>query len=83
MFFIKARIIKEALYIKEKEATIRETASNFNIGKSTVHKDMNIRLKKLNYNLYLEVRKVLDKHLATRHLRGGAKTREKYKLLRT
>ena len=83
MFFIKKRIISEALYIKEHNATIRRTAKAFNISKSTVHKDITERLKLINHNLYLEIQTILKEHLKTRHLKGGEETRKKYQLLRT
>ena len=83
MFFIKRRIIKEAEYIIKTNATIRKTASHFNISKSTVHKDIGKRLKSINEDLYMKVREIINNHLETRHLKGGEETRKKYKLLRT
>lgn len=76
---IEKRIKREAVYIVESGATVRETAKLFNVGKSTVHKDVTLRLKKLDYALYLKVRKVLDVNLSERHIRGGIATRRKYK----
>lgn len=69
-------------YIKETGATVRETAKKFGISKSTVHKDVTERLKYENKNLYEEVREVLLKNKAERHLRGGNATKEKYKVKR-
>lgn len=66
-------------YIKETGATVRETAKKFGISKSTVHKDVTERLMYENRNLYEEVREVLLKNKAERHLRGGNATKEKYK----
>ena len=80
MFFIEKRIIAEGLYIKKNKATIRQTASAFNISKSTIHKDVSERLAFLDKNLYLAVKEILANNLKNRHLKGGEETRRKYKL---
>ena len=66
------RAVQFARYIIEAGATVRETAKEFHISKSTVHKDIQERLPLLNYPLYREVRVVLDRNKEERHLRGGA-----------
>lgn len=73
------RVIKEAEYIIENNATVRRTAKNFSLGKSTIHKDMVVHLKKVNSHLYREVRKILDKNKEERHIRGGESTKLKFK----
>ena len=65
-------------YIINTGSTVRAAAKVFGISKSTVHKDGTERLKHINYNLYLKVRKVLDKNKKERHLRGGSATRKKF-----
>ena len=50
------RAVQFARYIIEAGATVRETAKEFHISKSTVHKDIQERLPLLNYPLYREVR---------------------------
>ena len=80
MFFIKERIIKEALYLLKNKSTIRQTAMVFNISKTTVHKDLTEKLAALDQQLYLKVKEVLANNLKTRHLKGGEQTRKKYKL---
>lgn len=65
-------------YIIENKATVRSTASCFGVSKSTVHKDVSQRLKRLNPALYREVRQVLDTNKSERHLRGGIATKNKY-----
>lgn len=72
------RIVEEAEYIAETGATVRETAKIFLFSKSTVHKDVTERLKKFDKELYRRVKKVLDKNLAERHIRGGLATKRKY-----
>ena len=66
-------------YIIENNSTVRQTAHFFGISKSTVHKDIITKLKYINPSLYSEVKKVLEKNKAERHLRGGEATKRKYK----
>ena len=61
--------------------TIREIAKVFNVSKSTVHIDLNRRLKHINSNIYNDVKKILNYHLEVRHIRGGESTRKKYENL--
>ncbi|MBP6888065.1 MAG: sporulation transcriptional regulator SpoIIID, partial [Oscillospiraceae bacterium] len=72
------RAVQLAEYIIEKGATVRSAARAFRVSKSTVHKDVSERLRKLNPVLYAEVRAVLDRNRAERHLRGGMATKLKY-----
>lgn len=76
--YIEERAIKIANYIIEQNATVRQTAREFGISKSTVHKDMTERLSELNPSLAAQVRKVLDVNKSERHIRGGMATKEKY-----
>ena len=75
---IEERAIKVAEYIIETEDTVRGAAKKFGISKSSIHKDVSQRLLKINYSLAMEVRKVLDKNKAERHIRGGMATKLKY-----
>lgn len=68
-----------ASYIIENNATVRSTASKFEISKSTVHKDVAERLYRFNPSLADEVKKVLELNKSERHLRGGLATKLKYK----
>ena len=77
--YISERVIKEGEYIIETCSTVRAAAAHFNISKSSVHKDVTERLKSIDYLLFQNVRKVLDKNLSERHIRGGLATRNKYK----
>lgn len=65
-------------YIVQHGATVRAAAAAFGCSKSTVHKDVSARLRALSPALYKQVRAVLARNKAERHLRGGAATREKY-----
>lgn len=65
-------------YIIETKNTIRQTAKEFNISKSTVHKDIQERLKRINKEKYEQVTEIFESHIKIRHLRGGQSTKEKY-----
>ena len=75
---IEERAIKLAHYIIESKDTVRGAAKRYGISKSTVHKDLSERLLKINPVLAKEVRKILDKNKAERHIRGGMATKLKY-----
>ena len=76
---IEERACDLAVYIIESNATVRRAAKEFGISKSTVHKDLSERLQQFNKPLYLQVKEVLEKNKAERHIRGGIATRIKYK----
>lgn len=72
------RIVNEAKFILLNNSTVRETALAFGISKSTVHKDLSVRLFKIDTSLFFRVKEQLNKNLAERHLRGGKATKLKY-----
>ena len=72
------RAIELAEYIVKNKTTVRAAAKKFGVSKSTVHMDVSERLKKLNPALYKDVRKILDKNKAERHIRGGMATKQKF-----
>lgn len=76
--YIEKRTIDIANYIIEHNTTVRQTAKQFGISKSTVHKDVAERLVLINPTLAAEARKVLDMNKSERHIRGGLATKEKY-----
>lgn len=76
--YIEERAINIANYIIENNATVRQTARQFGISKSTVHKDVTDRLVQINADLAARTRKVLDVNKQERHIRGGMATKEKY-----
>lgn len=79
---IEERAISLAQYIIDSKDTVRGAAKRFGISKSTVHKDVSERLKKINPGLAREVRIILDENKAERHLRGGMATKLKYSHLK-
>ncbi len=76
--YIEERALEIANYIIENKATVRQTAKQFGVSKSTIHKDVTERLIQLNPSLAAEARKVLDINKSERHIRGGLATRKKY-----
>jgi len=69
--YIYQRVLEISYYILETEATVRQVARNFGVSKSTVHKDITERLPQINLHLAGEIKKILEKNKAERHLRGG------------
>ena len=76
--YIEERAVTIANYIIENNATVRQTAKQFGISKSTVHKDVTERLLIINPALAVKARAVLDLNKSERHIRGGLATKEKY-----
>lgn len=76
--YIEERTIEIAQYIIENKVTVRAAAKKFGISKSTVHKDVTERLKRINPVLASETKKVLEENKAERHIRGGEATKQKY-----
>ena len=75
---MEERILNEAFYIIKTKQSVRNVAEAFKISKSSVHKDLTIRLEVINHSLYSIVRGILMKNLKERHLRGGESTKKKY-----
>ena len=67
-----------ASYVIETGATVRACAARFGISKSTVHKDLSVKLRYSNAALYSQVKEILEINKSERHLRGGEATRRKY-----
>ena len=72
------RAVALAEYMVETGATVRQAAAKFGVSKSTVHKDITDRMKKMNHPLYGAVQEVLKKNKEERHIRGGMATNRKY-----
>ena len=78
---VEERAVELGEYIVEHKATVRATAKKYGISKSTVHKDVSQRLKKIDPSLYKEVKGVMGENISQRHIRGGLATKMKYKNL--
>ncbi|KUG05311.1 stage iii sporulation protein d [hydrocarbon metagenome] len=76
--YIRKRAVKIANHIIKTSNTVRQTAEIFGISKSTVHKDVSERLPRIDVKLAEEVKEILEKNKAERHIRGGEATRQKY-----
>ena len=76
--YMEDRVIAFSRYIIENSSTVRDTAKHFFISKSTVHKDVTERLRRIDPDLYEKVRAVLNLNKAERHMRGGMATKKKY-----
>lgn len=72
------RVLVLGRYIAENGATVRAAAARYGVSKSTVHKDVQTRLRALDPTLYRKAQQVLALNKAQRHLRGGEATRRKY-----
>ena len=76
--YIEERAVEVVNYIIKSNATVRQTAKQFGISKSTVHKDITDRVEHINPQLARRVRSVLEINKAQRHIRGGMATKNKY-----
>ena len=75
---ITERVLMEANCMIETNKTVREIASIYKVSKSTVHKDLHERLKKIDKQLFTKVDSILKYHTDIRHIRGGESTKKKY-----
>lgn len=76
--YIEKRAIMLAYYIIENNTTVRAAAKKFGFSKSGVHKDVTARLIDIDPILAANVKSVLEKNKAERHIRGGLATKLKY-----
>ena len=76
-------ICREAYYILENNATVRQASRYFGRSKSTIHTDMRVRLPYVSKALATEVSKVLNTNLVERTMRGGLATKAKYEKMRS
>lgn len=75
---VEDRCLQLAEYIINHKTTVRACANVFGVSKSTVHKDVTERLRKINLQLYNKVKNVLEVNKSERHIRGGLATKQKY-----
>lgn len=80
--YIIDRINEEVEIILNTGMTIREVAKLSSISKSTVHKDLNERLKEIDEDKYEKIKEIFKEHIDVRHIRGGESTKRKYLALR-
>ena len=73
------RCVRLASYLVDNKTTVRKVAAHFGVSKSTVHKDITLKLKNVNRSLYEQVKEILNINKQERHIRGGEATKQKYK----
>lgn len=78
--YIEKRAIMLAYYIIENNTTVRAAAKKFGFSKSGVHKDVTARLIDIDPLLAADVKSVLEKNKAERHIRGGIATKKMYEM---
>lgn len=76
---IDERSVELANYIIKNRSTVRATAQQYGISKSTVHKDLTERLYYADRSLFYNVKELLEYNKSQRHIRGGLATRKKFK----
>lgn len=73
-----SRVLEMAYLMLEGRRTVREVAKMIGYSKSTVHHDLTTKLEKIDPDLFVQVKELLDYNKKVRHLRGGEATRQKY-----
>lgn len=76
---IEKRVRSVSEYMIETKKTVREIATDYNMSKSTIHKDLTDRLLEIDKEKYKLVSEILKYHAQIRHIRGGESTKKKYK----
>ena len=87
---IIARVVFEADHVIQTECTIRELADytaeqskdGKGISKSTAHNDMAVILPEVNWNKYLKVREIFNKHRDESSYKGGEANRRKWQQIK-
>lgn len=76
--YIEQRVLNVADYFLNTNCTVRSAAKEFGYSKSTVHLDITKRLSLLDVDKARKIKKILAYNESVRHIRGGARTKEKY-----
>ena len=74
----EARCLAVASYIIDTSCTIRDAARIFGCSKTTVHKDLRVRLPQQSPDLAHAVDTILRTNLAERHIRRGISTKRRW-----
>lgn len=75
---IYSRILIEADIMLKTKKTVRDIADELSVSKTTVHKDMSVRLYEIAPEKAVEIHKILLEHKRNRHIKGGMATKLKY-----
>ena len=76
------KILSLAEYILKNQTTIRATAKEFKIPKSTVHNLLSTKLKNINKHLYEQVKELMKTNFQIKHIHGGESTKLKFSKLK-
>lgn len=77
--FIEQRACDAANLLIEENTNIRKVAKKLGVSKSTTHIDLTVRLKEIDYNLFLQAREIISKNKEERAMRGGTSTKKLYR----
>jgi len=80
--YIEQRTKEVAQHILTTHETIRQTAKQFGVSKSTIENDITIRLAQINSDIALRVSSIVAENKAERHIRGGESTKQKYRYIK-
>jgi putative DeoR family transcriptional regulator (stage III sporulation protein D) len=78
---ISDRVEKEVELILNKKMTIRQTAKIVGVSKSSVARDISVKLPETHPLLVSQVRDVINENKANAPMRGGLATRKRWKEL--
>lgn len=76
---VEKRAFAEGWYVFKNHATIRQTADEFDVPKSTVYRDLREILPQVSPVLAQAVDSVLKQNKKEAHIRGGEATRRKWR----
>ena len=79
---IEERALEIGKYIANSKTTVRGATKAFGVSRTTVHRDVTDRLPKINPMVALQVKEIMDKNKAERHIRGGIATKTKWEVCR-
>ena len=79
MKLVKNRAEIYAKYMLDHQSTLRQAATHFDVGKSTIHNYVSHKLPKINKRLYRKVSKLLTYNFQIKHIRGGLSTAKRYR----
>lgn len=76
---VEETILEEARFYIKNRSTVRKTASEFNMSKSTIFNDLRYKLPGINPYLSKETEELMGINVSERHIRGGEATKKKFK----
>lgn len=77
-----SKILEFGVFFVQNKSTIRKTAQHFQTPKSSMHTYLK-KIEFFDYNLFLQIKKLLGINNDEKHLRGGIATKNKFKKLNT